>query len=41
MVGSSDLEIGRMRLIETDQGILFPRGRHVRFVLGRSDVIHD
>lgn len=27
--------------METDQGILFPRGSHVRFVLGSSDVIHD
>lgn len=41
MVPSSDLEIGAIRLMETDQGILFPKGRHVRFVLGSSDVIHD
>jgi cytochrome c oxidase subunit 2 len=41
IVPSSDLEIGTLRLMETDQSILFPRGSHVRFVLGRSDVIHD
>ena len=34
IVPSSDLEEGTLRLMETDQRILFPRGSHVRFVLG-------
>lgn len=34
IVPRTDLLVGSARLLETDQRVLFPKGRHVRFVLG-------
>lgn len=41
MTSMRDLETGGMRLLEVDNELMIMAGRHVRFILGRVDVIHD
>ena len=41
IVPSRDLELGQARLLEVDNAVYFPVGRHVRWILGSTDVIHD
>lgn len=41
MVPESDLEDGKLRLLEVDNRVMLPVDTHVRFVVTGADVIHD
>jgi heme/copper-type cytochrome/quinol oxidase subunit 2 len=41
LVGESDLEEGRLRMLEVDNRIILPELTHVRFNVSSTDVIHS
>lgn len=41
MVPDSELEVGDLRLLETDNHVILPVDTHVRFITTSRDVIHS
>ena len=41
MVPEPELEIGQLRLLETDNHVVVPVDTHVRFITTSTDVIHS
>jgi cytochrome c oxidase subunit 2 len=41
MVPTSDLELGRLRLLEVDNRVIVPVDTHVRVIVTSTDVIHS
>lgn len=40
IVPDSDLEVGRLRMLEVDNRVILPESTHVRFIITAGDVIH-
>lgn len=41
MIGTDDLELGDLRLLEVDNKIVVPKNTHVRVIVTSADVIHS
>jgi heme/copper-type cytochrome/quinol oxidase subunit 2 len=41
IVPESDLEIGKLRMLEVDNRVIIPELTHTRFVVAAADVIHS
>lgn len=41
IVPESDLEVGKLRMLEVDNRVIIPKSTHIRFLLTSGDVIHS
>jgi len=41
MLPDSELELGQLRLLETDNRVVVPVDTHIRLIVTANDVIHD
>jgi cytochrome c oxidase subunit 2 len=41
LIGDDDLELGQLRLLEVDNRVALPSGRHIRILITSTDVLHS
>jgi cytochrome c oxidase subunit 2 len=41
LVAEDDLQLGQLRLLEVDNRVVLPTGRHIRILITSTDVLHS